>query len=99
MVSPRSSVSRACRSAGNFGPTYRAPRRPFEKERIDAELKLCGEFGLRNKREIWRVNYILSKVRSVARELLTLDPKVRFPSVVALFFIQTCRKEHGEQSS
>ena len=66
------------RNYRNYGPTCRAPRRPFEKERIDAELKLCGEFGLRNKREIWRVGYILSKVRSVARELLTLDVKVCF---------------------
>jgi hypothetical protein len=37
------------------GKTFKKPRRPFEKERLDAELKLVGEFGLRNKRELWRV--------------------------------------------
>ncbi|KAG6828929.1 40S ribosomal protein S9 [Tephrocybe sp. NHM501043] len=37
--------------------------------------KLAGEYGLRNKREIWRVALVLSKIRRAARELLKLDPK------------------------
>jgi small subunit ribosomal protein S9e len=55
--------------------TSKVPRRPFEAERIDQELKLAGEYGLRNKREIWRIGYTLSNIRRVARELLTLDEK------------------------
>uniref|UniRef100_A0A6G5A1S7 Small ribosomal subunit protein uS4 n=2 Tax=Ixodidae TaxID=6939 RepID=A0A6G5A1S7_RHIMP len=39
------------------------------------ELKLIGEYGLRNKREVWRVKYTLAKIRKAARELLTLDDK------------------------
>jgi small subunit ribosomal protein S9e len=37
--------------------------------------QLAGEFGLRNKREIWRIALILSKIRRAARELLKLDDK------------------------
>jgi len=70
-----------------YSKVWKTPRRCFEKERLDRELKLVGEYGLRNKREVYRVNYTLSKVRSVARHLLTLpekDPKRLFEGAALL---------------
>ncbi|KAJ7239944.1 40S ribosomal protein S9 [Mycena haematopus] len=63
------------RAPRNHSKTYNVPRRPFESARLDYELKLAGEYGLRNKREIWRIALILSKIRRAARELLKLDDK------------------------
>merc|ERR1711871_78110 len=59
----------------NFSETSKRPRRSYDKERLDAELKLIGTYGLKNKREIWRIGLVLSKVRAVARQLLTLEER------------------------
>merc|ERR1712224_970669 len=63
------------KSYQNYGKTFRKPKRPFEKDRLDNEMKIIGEYGLKNKREVWRVQYALAKIRSAARQLLTLDEK------------------------
>jgi hypothetical protein len=34
---------------------------------------LCGEYGLRCKREIWRVQYMLSKVRKVRTVVISVN--------------------------
>lgn len=58
-----------------YSKTYTVPKQPYESARLDAELKLAGEFGLKNKREIYRIGYQLSKIRRAARDLLTRDEK------------------------
>jgi small subunit ribosomal protein S9e len=54
--------------------TYSVPKRPWEKERISQELKTIGVYGLKNKKEIWRVQYLLGKIRTIAKNLLLLAP-------------------------
>lgn len=56
----------------NHSKNMKNPKRPYEKERIDNELLLLGTYGLKNKREIWRVQYMLARIRKAARILLTL---------------------------
>jgi small subunit ribosomal protein S9e len=63
------------KSYRNYSSNFRKPNRPFEKERLEAEMKIVGQYGLKNKREVWRVQYYLEKVRAAARRLLTLEEK------------------------
>merc|ERR1712151_324912 len=58
----------------NYKKTSKTPRKPFDKDRLLSELKIVGTYALRNKREVWRVQLTLAKLRKAARELLTLQP-------------------------
>jgi small subunit ribosomal protein S4 len=48
------------------------PKHPWVKERLAEELVLVGEYGLRNKRELWRAASFLRGVRASARSYLGL---------------------------
>ncbi len=52
---------------------YQTPKRPFEKTRIQEETKLVIEYGLRNKREVWKAQEHLRRYRKAARDLLSLS--------------------------
>ena len=51
---------------------YATPKRRFEKTRLEDEKKLLIDYGLRNKRELWKAQSVLRKYRSAARELVAL---------------------------
>ncbi|MHA2407025.1 MAG: 30S ribosomal protein S4 [Candidatus Ranarchaeia archaeon] len=51
---------------------YQTPGHPWQSERIEDELRLLGRYGLRNKREVWRLGAKVRTARSNARDLLAL---------------------------
>jgi small subunit ribosomal protein S4 len=51
---------------------YDTPAHPWEKSRIEEEAKQVIEFGLRNKKELWKAQSILRRYRRAAREILAL---------------------------
>jgi small subunit ribosomal protein S9e len=57
----------------NYKKTSKTPRKPFDKDRLIQELRVVGQYGLRCKREAWRVQLTLAKIRKAARSLMTLE--------------------------
>jgi len=49
---------------------YETPRFRWRKDILQEELKLIGQYGLRNKHELWRHKTTLSTARGIARSLI-----------------------------
>jgi len=50
---------------------YRKPRRVFDKTRIEEENQLIEKYGLKNKKEIWKAEASIERIRSQAKKLIT----------------------------
>ncbi len=56
---------------------FDTPRFQWRKDVLQEELKLLGQFGLRNKHELWRHKTTLSKTRGIARSLISKSSEDR----------------------
>jgi len=52
---------------------FKKPKHPFQKERIQEELGFLGKYGLRNKREYWKMRTMLGNWRNLARQSRSLS--------------------------
>jgi small subunit ribosomal protein S4 len=50
---------------------YSRPRKPFDKTRILEENDIREKYGLKNKREIWKADAAISRIRNMAKKLIT----------------------------
>ena len=55
--------------------TYSRPKRPFDKPRIEEEAGIMEEFGLKNKREIWKAEAKVKSIREKAKKLISSKPE------------------------
>ncbi len=53
--------------------TYSKPKRPFDKARIQEEAGIKEEFGLKNKKEIWKADAQIKLIREKAKKLISAD--------------------------
>jgi small subunit ribosomal protein S4 len=54
---------------------YRTPGHPWQKARLEEEDGLAKEYGIKNKKEIWKMNTILSSFTNQSKKLVTLLTK------------------------
>lgn len=57
--------------------TYHRPRRIWTIDQLNAELYILGTYGLRNKRELWKAQSEVARIRNQARALLAVPPEFR----------------------
>ena len=55
--------------------TYSRPKRPFDKARLEEEAGIIEEFGLKNKREIWKAEARTKSIREKAKKLISAKPE------------------------
>lgn len=56
---------------------YNRPRSIWTSDQISSELYIVGSYGLRNKRELWKAQTEIARIRNQARALLALPIEVR----------------------
>src|ERR687887_1689095 len=57
--------------------TYHRPRMIWTADQLNAELYIMGSYGLRNKRELWKAQTEVARIRNQARALLALSTEAR----------------------
>jgi small subunit ribosomal protein S4 len=50
---------------------YSRPGKPFDKIRIEEENVLVEKYGLKSKREIWKADAAVRRIRNLAKQLIT----------------------------
>lgn len=64
---------------------FQGPKHPWQAERIKEEIKLVREFGLTNKKEVWRTNSLIKTWRERAKEILRLPEERKKQAQEELF--------------
>jgi small subunit ribosomal protein S4 len=57
--------------------SYTRPRSIWTSDQISSELYVVGSYGLRNKKELWKAQTEIARIRNQARALLAISTDVR----------------------
>ena len=54
---------------------YSRPQKTFDKIRIEEEKIIKDKYGLKNKKEIWKADASIGRIRNLAKQLITASEK------------------------
>jgi len=54
---------------------YSRPRKLYDIALLKSETGLINKYGLKTRREVWRADFAIGKIRNLAKELITADDK------------------------
>ena len=54
---------------------YSRPRKIFDAALIKEENDLIKKYGLKNRKEVWKAGFVISKIRNIAKDLITASDK------------------------
>ena len=78
---------------------YNTPSHPWQKTRIDEERNLVHQYGLKNKKEIWKANTKIRSMRRQARKLTATSTGKQAQKEVKLLLSKLNRLGLLEQGS
>lgn len=52
---------------------YSKPKQPFDKERLIEEAEIKKEFGLKNKKELWKSDSMIKSIKNRAKKLISAN--------------------------
>lgn len=56
---------------------YSRPKKLYDIQLLKEENGLIKKYGLKNRREIWKANYAIEKLRNIAKKLITAEESKR----------------------
>jgi small subunit ribosomal protein S4 len=54
---------------------YSRPKKIYDKATIISENALIKKYGLKSRREVWKAEFAIRKIRGIAKSLITADEK------------------------
>ena len=63
---------------------YSKPRRPHDKMRMKEETELLEKYGLKNKKEIWKAEAAIARIRNLAKKLIVKSEEEKKAYVLKL---------------